>query len=51
MAVARMLRNASASLVGRSPGTAEYEITLIPPQTSTTTPAAGLCQDRVRTPC
>ena len=30
-AVARMLRNTSASLVGRSPGTVEYEITL-PPQ-------------------
>ena len=31
-AVARMLRNASASLAGRSPGTAEYEITLMPPR-------------------
>ena len=30
-AVARMLQNTSASLAGRSPGTAEYEITLIPP--------------------
>jgi RimJ/RimL family protein N-acetyltransferase len=50
-AVARMLRNTSASLVGRSPGAVEYEITLMPPQKSTTTPAAGLCQDRVRTPC
>src|SRR5690349_3921107 len=38
-AVARMLRNASASLAGRGPGTAEYEITLMPPGTSTTTPA------------
>jgi GNAT superfamily N-acetyltransferase len=28
MTVARMLRNTSASLVGRSPGTAEYDITL-----------------------
>src|SRR5690348_12093991 len=50
-AVARMLRNASASLAGRGPGTAEYEITLMPPGTSTTTPAAGLCQDRVPAPC
>ena len=29
-AVARMLRNTSAALVGRSPGTGEYEITLTP---------------------
>jgi len=47
--VARMLRHASASLADRSPGTAEYEITLAPPGESTTTPAAG--QDRVRAPC
>jgi RimJ/RimL family protein N-acetyltransferase len=51
MAMARLLRNMSANLVGRSPGTVEYEITLMPPGKSTTTPAAGLCQDRVRTPC
>jgi RimJ/RimL family protein N-acetyltransferase len=50
-AVARMLRNTSASLVGRSPGTVEYEITLMPLGNSTATPAAGRCQDRVRTPC
>ena len=50
-AVARMLRNTSASLVGRSPGTVEYEIILMPLGNSTTTPAAGRCQDRVRTPC
>jgi hypothetical protein len=51
MAMAKLLRNMSASLVGRSPGTVEYEITLTPPGKSTTTaPAAGLCQDRVRTP-
>ena len=50
-AVAGLLRNMSANLVGRSPGTVEYEITLIPPGKSTTTPAAGLCQDRVPTPC
>jgi RimJ/RimL family protein N-acetyltransferase len=50
-AMAGLLRNMSASLVGRSPGTVEYEITLTPPEKSTTTPAAGLCQDRVRTPC
>jgi RimJ/RimL family protein N-acetyltransferase len=51
MAMAGLLRNMSASLVGRSPGTVEYEITLMPPGKSTTTPpAAGLSQDRVRTP-
>jgi RimJ/RimL family protein N-acetyltransferase len=50
-AVARMLRNASASLAGRSPGTVEYEITLTTPRNSTTTPAAGPCQDRVQAPC
>jgi RimJ/RimL family protein N-acetyltransferase len=50
-AVARMLRNVSASLVGRGPGTVEYEITPMPPGKSATTPAAGLCQDRVPTPC
>jgi len=48
-AMAGLLRNVSASLVGRSPGTVEYEITLTPPGKSTTTPAAGLGQDRVRT--
>jgi RimJ/RimL family protein N-acetyltransferase len=51
MAMAGLLRNMSASLVGRSPGTVEYEITLLPPGKSTSTPAAGLYQDRVRTPC
>jgi RimJ/RimL family protein N-acetyltransferase len=51
MAIAGLLRNMSARLVGRSPGTVEYEITLTPPEKSTTTAAAGLCQDRVRTPC
>jgi RimJ/RimL family protein N-acetyltransferase len=51
MAVARMLRNTSASLAGRGPGTVEYEITLTRPGNSRTTPAAGLGQDRVRTPC
>jgi RimJ/RimL family protein N-acetyltransferase len=50
-AVARMLRNTSASLAGRGPGTVEYEITLVPPVKGTATPAAGPCQDRVRTPC
>jgi RimJ/RimL family protein N-acetyltransferase len=40
-AVARMLRNTSASLAGRGPGTVEYEITLTPPGKSTATPAAG----------
>jgi GNAT superfamily N-acetyltransferase len=33
VAMAGLLRNMSASLVGRSPGTAEYEITLMPPAT------------------
>ena len=52
VAMAGLLRNMSANLVGRSPGTVEYEITLMPPGKSTTTPpATGLCQDRVRTPC
>ena len=50
-AMAGLLRTMSASLTGRSHGTAEYEIPLMPPGKSTTTPAAGLCQDRVRTPC
>jgi len=49
--MAGLLRNMSANPVGRSPGTVEYEITLMPPGKSTATPpAAGLCQDRVRTP-
>ena len=51
MAVARMLRKTSASLAGRGPGTVEYQIPLTPPGKSTTTLAAGLGQDRVRTPC
>jgi RimJ/RimL family protein N-acetyltransferase len=50
-AVARMLRNTSASLAGRGPGTVEYEITLMPPGKSTAAPAAGRCQDRVGAPC
>ncbi len=50
-AMAGLLQNMSASLVGRGPGTVEYEITLMAPGKSTATPAAGLCQDRVRTPC
>jgi len=37
MAMAGLLRNISANLVGRSPGTVDYEITLMPPGTSTTT--------------
>jgi len=51
MAVARMLRNTSASLADRGPGTVEYEITLVPPSKSTATPAAGPRQDRVRATC
>ena len=51
VAMAGLLRNMSASLVGRGPGTVEYEITLMPPGKSTITPAAGLCQDHVRAPC
>ena len=51
MAMAGLLRTMSASLVGRGPGTVEYEITLTPPGRARPTPAAGLCQDRVRTPC
>ena len=50
-AMTGLLRNMSASLTGRSPGTVEYEITLVPPGKSTTRPAADLCQERVRTPC
>jgi RimJ/RimL family protein N-acetyltransferase len=51
VAMARLLRNMSASLAGRSPGTVEYEITLMPPEKSMTTAAAGPCQDRVPAPC
>jgi RimJ/RimL family protein N-acetyltransferase len=50
-AMTRLLQNMSASPTGRSPGTIEYQITLTPPGKSPTTPAAGLCQDRVPTPC
>jgi RimJ/RimL family protein N-acetyltransferase len=51
-AMAGLLRNMSASPVGRGPGTVEYEITLMPAGKSTaTSPAAGLGRDRVRTPC
>jgi RimJ/RimL family protein N-acetyltransferase len=50
-AMAGLLRNMSASLVARSPGTVEYEITLMPPAKGTTTLAVGLGQDRVGTPC
>ena len=45
-AMAGLLRTMSASLTGRSHGTAEYEIPLMPRGKSTTTPAAGLCRDR-----
>jgi RimJ/RimL family protein N-acetyltransferase len=51
VAMAGLLRSVSANLVGRGPGTVEYEITLMPPGKNTITPAAGLCRDRVRTPC
>src|SRR5262247_37046 len=51
LAMAGLLRNMSASLVGRSPGTIDYEITLTSPGMGMTTPAAGTCQDRARTPC
>ena len=50
-AVARMLRNTSASLASRGPGTTEYEIPLVPPGKSTATPAAGRYQDRIPAPC
>jgi RimJ/RimL family protein N-acetyltransferase len=50
-AMAALLRNMGANLVGRGPGTVEYEITLMPLGTGTTTPAPGLGQDRVRSPC
>jgi RimJ/RimL family protein N-acetyltransferase len=43
-AVARMLRNTSATLAGRHPGTLEYEITLPLPGHSTATPTAGRCR-------
>src|SRR5262245_23541267 len=49
-AIAGLLRHMNATLAGRSPGTLEYEIPLMPPGNSTTTPAAGRCQHRVRTP-
>jgi RimJ/RimL family protein N-acetyltransferase len=51
MAVARMLRNTSASLAGRGPGTVEYEIPLVSAGKNAATPAAGWCHDRVRVPC
>ena len=51
VAMAGLLRNMSASLAGRSPGTVEYEIPLMPPDKSMTTAVAGLCQDPVPTPC
>ena len=51
VAMTALLRTMCANLVGRSPGTVEYEITLMPPETNTTTAAAGLGQDRVPTPC
>ena len=51
VAMAALLQNMSANLAGRGPGTVEYEITLMPPEKSTTTAAASLCHDRVRTPC
>jgi len=50
-AMAALLRNMCANLVGRSPGTVDYEITLMPQEQNTTTPAAGLGQDLVPTPC
>src|SRR5215467_3737512 len=51
VAMARLLQKMNANLAGRSPGTVEYEMTLMPPGKSMTTAAAGLCQDRVWTPC
>jgi RimJ/RimL family protein N-acetyltransferase len=51
LAMAGLLRTMSASVVARSPGAVEYEITLMSPGKSPDTPAAGLCQDRVRMPC
>ena len=51
IAMAGLLQNMGADLVGRSIGTVEYEIILMLPGTSATTLAAGPCQDRVRTPC
>ncbi|HYB88181.1 MAG TPA: GNAT family protein [Streptosporangiaceae bacterium] len=50
-AMAGLLRNMSANLVGRNPGTVEYEVTLMPSGKSTTAPAAGPGRDRVPTPC
>ena len=41
IAMAALLRNMSARLVGRGPGTVEYEVTLNPPGNGMTTPAAG----------
>jgi RimJ/RimL family protein N-acetyltransferase len=50
-AMARLLRNMSATLVDRGSGAVEYEIPLIPPGKSTATPAEGLCPDRIWTSC
>src|SRR5215467_5421955 len=51
MAMAGLLRNMGANLVGRSPGTVEYEITLMPGgRARPHHRPPGLSQDRVRTP-
>ena len=50
-AIAGLLRKMCACVVDRSPGTVEYEITLIPTEKSMTAAAAGICQDRVQMPC
>jgi RimJ/RimL family protein N-acetyltransferase len=47
VAMAGLLRNVGADLVRREPGIKEHEIALTSPGTSTATPAAGICQDRV----
>src|SRR5215469_8174874 len=51
VAMAALLRTMCANLVGRSPGTVEYEITLMPSEESMTAAAAGICQGCVQMPC
>jgi len=50
-AIAGLLRKMSACVVDRSPGTLEYEITLMPSEESMTAAAAGICQGCVQMPC
>jgi RimJ/RimL family protein N-acetyltransferase len=50
-AVARMLRNTSARLAARGPGTVEYEITLTPPRRARPHPPAARARTVSGAPC